>query len=67
VLASDEAKPATASSEPASNVEQLGGPLDNLDSKTTEELQARSLRDRFALGYCLAVSLAPLIYGMGPR
>ena len=44
MLTSDEAKPATASSEPASNVEQLGGPLDNLDSKTREELQARSLR-----------------------
>ena len=30
------------------------------------ELQAQQLRTRFALGYCLACSLAPLIWGL-PR
>ena len=36
-------------------------------TETAAEVQARSLRQRFAVGYCLAASLAPLIYGMGPR
>jgi len=30
------------------------------------ELQARRLRNRYALGYCLACSLAPLLWGL-PR
>jgi hypothetical protein len=36
-------------------------------TETVRELQARSLRHRFALGYCMAASLAPLIWGVCPR
>jgi hypothetical protein len=62
----DVAKPATVSSEPALKIEQLGGPLDQNNSDALPEIQARSLRRQFAVGYCLAASLAPLIWGM-PR
>ena len=55
------AKPDAISSEPALNVEQLGGELDLIETQTT------ALRKHFALGYYLAVTLAPLIYGAGPR
>ena len=55
------AKPATVHSEPALNVEQLGGGLDLINTQTT------ALRKHFALGYYLAATLAPLVYGAGPR
>ena len=35
-------------------------------AETIPELQARSLRRRFALGYYLAATVAPLIWGL-PR
>ena len=44
------------------------GPIESEEiAETTTERQARSLRYRFAVGYCLAASLAPLIWGAGPR
>jgi hypothetical protein len=62
----DTAKPATVSSEPALNIEQLGGRLNKTNTETLDQLQARSLRHRFALGYCVAAALAPLVWGL-PR
>jgi hypothetical protein len=55
-------KPATVSpvSGPQS-VEQLGGPLDPINAQTT------ALRKHFAVGFYLAATLAPLIWGAGPR
>jgi hypothetical protein len=35
-------------------------------SETIREFQAASLRRRFALGYCVAAALAPLVWGL-PR
>jgi hypothetical protein len=35
-------------------------------TETVREFQATSLRRRFALGYCVAVALAPLVWGL-PR
>ena len=61
MIATEMAKPATVSSEPALNVEQLGGPLDLINAQST------ALRKHFALGYYLAITLAPLVYGVGPR
>jgi hypothetical protein len=62
----DTAKPATVSSAPALIVEQLGGPLNKKNTDSLTELQARSLRQRFALGYYFAATMAPLIWGL-PR
>jgi hypothetical protein len=31
------------------------------------DLQARLLRNRYAVAYCFACSLAPLVYGVAPR
>lgn len=59
----EKAKPATVSSEPALIVEQLGGPLDKTNTEILGQLQARSLRQRFALGYYFAATVAPLIWG----
>jgi hypothetical protein len=42
----DVAKPATDSSEPALNVEQLGGTLNSKDSKTPSDAQAESVFGR---------------------
>ena len=53
-------KPDAISSEPALKVEQLGGELDLIETQTTAS------RKHFAL-YYLAATLAPLIYGVGPR
>ena len=36
------------------------------NTETTADIQVRSLRQRLAVGYSLAASLAPLIWGM-PR
>jgi hypothetical protein len=36
-------------------------------TETTAEIQARSLRRNFVVGYCLAAWLASLIWGAGPR
>jgi hypothetical protein len=35
-------------------------------NETVRALQAASLRRRFALGYCIAAALAPLVWGL-PR
>ena len=43
------------------SVEQLGGELDLLETQST------ALRKHFAMGYYLAITLAPLIYGVAPR
>jgi hypothetical protein len=37
------------------------------NTETVRELQAASLRRRFAVGYCMSASLAPLIWGVCPR
>jgi hypothetical protein len=37
------------------------------NSEALSEIQVRSLRRHFAVGYCLAASLVPLIWGAGPR
>ncbi len=57
----DTTKPATGPVNGLHFVEQLGGELDLINA------QAVALRKHFAIGYCLAASLAPLIYGVGPR
>jgi hypothetical protein len=54
-------KPATETVNGLRKVEQLGGPLDLIETQTT------ALRKHFALGYYLAATLAPLIYRVGPR
>jgi hypothetical protein len=36
-------------------------------AETAADRQARKLRGRFALGYCTAMALAPLIWGVAPR
>jgi hypothetical protein len=54
-------KPATETVDGLRKVEQLGGELDLVETQTT------SLRKHFALGYYLAATLAPLIFGAGPR
>lgn len=35
-------------------------------NETVREVQAASLRRRFAIGYCVAAALAPLVWGL-PR
>jgi hypothetical protein len=62
----DATKPATEPVNGFHSVEQLAGGLNHNNSDGLPEIQAR-LRQRLAVGYCLAASLAPLIYGMGPR
>jgi hypothetical protein len=37
----------------------------NIETRT--DAQVRSLRERLAIAYSLAVSLVPLIWGAGPR
>ena len=54
---------------------QNGGPIPNAvpgqgSAETNSgliELQARPLRQRFAVGYYFVALLAPLIWGVGPR
>jgi hypothetical protein len=36
-------------------------------TETKEDRQTRSLRSRLGIGYSLAASLAPLIFGLGPH
>jgi len=54
-------KPTTGKVSGPHSVEQLGGELDLIDTQTT------ALRKHFALGYYIAISLAPLVYGVAPR
>jgi hypothetical protein len=67
MLIPETTKPATGSVNGFQNIEQLGGELNQNNSDALPEFQARSLRRHFALGYCLAASLVPLIWGAGPR
>ena len=60
----DTAKPATPPSEPASNIEQLGGRLDKTNTETLGQLQARCLRQGFALGYYFAATVAHLAFAV---
>ena len=57
----DTTKPATELVDGLRKVEQLGGELDLVETQTN------ALRKHFALGYHLAATLAPLIFGVGPR
>ena len=41
-------------------------PCDTESSEAVREVQAASLRRRFAIGYCVAAALAPLVCGL-PR
>jgi hypothetical protein len=50
-----------------------GSPISHSDNpcienptETVSQFQAASLRRRFALGYCVAAALAPLVWGL-PR
>jgi hypothetical protein len=62
------AKPATAPhGEPASNIEQLGGQLDDHNNPTLIEIQARRLIRRFALTFPVACVVASLHYGEARR
>jgi hypothetical protein len=54
-------KPATERVSGLHSVEQLGGELDPLNAQTI------ALRKHFAMGYYLAITLAPLVYGVAPR
>jgi hypothetical protein len=57
-------KPATAGhGEPASNIEQLGGRLDQLNTETPTSLQVRRLTRRFAFSLPVAMVVAGLAYG----
>ena len=47
--------------------EQLGGQLDQPNTETLSQLQARSLCQRYALGYYLAATVAQLAWGALPR
>ena len=60
MLALDVAKPATVSSEPAPNFEQLGGPLDPKDTCDTACIQAYRLKRLYALTYDTATTIATL-------
>jgi len=52
------AKPATVSSEPALNIEQLGGPLNSKDSVTLADIQESRLGRPFSLCQATAVTIA---------
>jgi hypothetical protein len=41
-------------------------PCTEESSEAVADIQARSLRRRFTLGYCVAAALAPLVWGL-PR
>jgi hypothetical protein len=57
----EKTKPATEPVNGFHSVEELGGGLDLIETQTT------ALRKHFALGYYIAATLAPLVYGAGPR
>lgn len=60
-MAPETKAPATGKVSGLDFVEQLGGGLDLLETQST------ALRKHFALGYYLAITLAPLVYGVAPR
>lgn len=53
--------PATEKVSGLNSVEQLGGELNLINA------QSIALRKHFAMGYHLAITLAPLVYGVAPR
>jgi hypothetical protein len=64
VLAPETAKPATPPSEPASNLEQLGGQLNDLDTRDAVRVQVLSIMRRCAVHASVAEALAPLVFGL---
>ena len=58
------AKPATPPSEPASSLEQRGGPLTDLDTRDAVRVQAISIMRRCAVHASMAEALAPLVFGL---
>jgi hypothetical protein len=60
----DSAKPATVSSEPALNVEQLGGPLIQTNTELARALQAQKLCRLYFFCRSTAISIAALAYGV---
>jgi hypothetical protein len=64
MIAPDTAKPATVSSEPALNVEQLGGPLNQTNSNALRKLQAEKLRRLYFFCRATAAEIAHLVWGV---
>ena len=64
-----EAEKAASSPDEAAfqKVEQISLPLNQTNRTDAEELQVRSLRRRFALGYYFAATVAQLAWGALPR
>jgi hypothetical protein len=60
----DAAKPATVTSEPALNIEQLGGRLNSNDSSSLTDIQASRLSRLYALSLSTASTIAALAYGV---
>jgi hypothetical protein len=56
--------PATLQSDGAHSQPTLKSTTD--PTETVSQFQAASLRRRFAIGYCVAAALAPLVWGL-PR
>ena len=64
MVASERAKPATVSSEPAPNFEQLGGPLISQVTIDPAFIQASRLTRLYALTYDQATTIAILAYAV---
>jgi hypothetical protein len=47
-----------------SPVSHSNNPCSEESTEAVADIQARSLRRRFTLGYCVAVALAPLVWGL---
>jgi hypothetical protein len=63
----DTAKPATAADgEPASEFEQLGGRLTQLDNSPLTHRQALRVAERYALAFPLAIVVARHHFGEAP-
>ena len=55
-----------AASAKGSPVSHSNNPCIEESTEAVADIQARSLRRRFTLGYCVAAALAPLVWGL-PR
>jgi hypothetical protein len=60
-MAPETEKPAPKRGSGLDSVDQLGGEINLLETQST------ALRKHFAMGYHLAITLAPLVYGVAPR
>jgi hypothetical protein len=60
-MAPETEKPAPKRVSGLHSVDQLGGEINLLETQST------ALRKHFAMGYHLAITLAPLVYGVAPR